>query len=73
MEVDGDTLFRRGGLLPGVVKAIWWGFGLEPSLSNVDVATWQVPEPVARMEPVELLANWVVETTWVLDSTACRP
>ena len=74
MEVDGDTLFRRGGLLPGVVKAIWWGdLDSNRVWSNVDVATWQVPEPVARMEPVELLANWVVETTWVLDSTACRP
>ena len=74
MEVDGDTLFRRGGLLPGQVKATWWGdLDSNRVWSNVNVATWEVPEPVVRMEPVELLANWVVETTWVLDSTACRP
>jgi hypothetical protein len=37
----------------------------------VDPLTWRKPEPVVRMEPVELRANWVMESTWPLDSAAC--
>lgn len=70
--VASDTTVRWRGLLPGKHRAIWWGdLDGDEVWRDVDVATWREPEPVTRSEPVELRANWVVETTWRLDSTAC--
>jgi hypothetical protein len=72
--VASDTTVRWWGLLPGKHRAIWWGdLDGDEVWRDVDVATWREPEPVTRSESVELRANWVVETTWRLDSTACAP
>ncbi|MGB2423991.1 MAG: Ig-like domain-containing protein, partial [Flavobacteriales bacterium] len=70
--VASDTTVRWRGLLPGKHRAIWWGdLDGDEVWRDVDVESWREPEPVTRSEPVELRANWVVETTWRLDSTAC--
>ena len=58
-DEDAEEMLREGDL-DG--DGVW---------RNVDLATWRVPEPVSYMPPVDLRANWVVETSWVLDSTTC--
>ena len=72
--VASDTVLTWPRLVPGKVRATWWGdLDGDGVWRDVDVPTWLVPEPVAKMEAVELRANWVVESSWRLDSTACGP
>jgi len=72
VPVRTDTTLTWTHVMPGKVRATWWG---DPDgdevWRNVDPLTWRKPEPVVRMEPVELRANWVMESTWPLDSAAC--
>ena len=72
IEVGRDTALSWSGMKPGKISATWWGdLDGDGVWRNVDLATWRVPEPVSYMPPVDLRANWVVETSWVLDSTLC--
>ena len=72
IEVERDTVLSWSGMKPGKISASWWGdLDGDGVWRNVDLATWRVPEPVSYMPPVDLRANWVVETSWVLDSTTC--
>ena len=72
IEVRRDTSLSWSGMKPGKISATWWGdLDGDGVWRNVDLATWRVPEPVSYMPPVDLRANWVVETSWVLDSTMC--
>lgn len=72
IEVRRDTVLTWSGMKPGKISATWWGdLDGDGVWRNVDLATWRVPEPVSYMPPVDLRANWVVETSWVLDSTMC--
>jgi hypothetical protein len=72
IDVAMDTLLRWPSLAPGQVQATWWSDPLGDGVwRSVDVQAWTAPEPVAKSEPVELRANWLVETTWVLDSVGC--
>ena len=72
--VKRDTVLRWPQLKPGFVKALWWGDLDEDGVwRDVDVESWRAPEPVQTMEPVELRANWEIETTWTLDSSQCHP
>ena len=72
IEVGRDTVLTWSGMKPGKISATWWGdLDGDGVWRNVDLATWRVPEPVSYMPPVDLRANWVVETSWVLDSTMC--
>ena len=70
--VKSDTTLVMGGLMPGSYRARWWGdLNGDEVWNGVAVSTWSVPEPVLAMAPVELRANWAVETVWELDSAAC--
>ena len=72
IEVGRDTVLSWSGMNPGKISATWWGdLDGDGVWRNVDLATWRVPESVSYMPPVDLRANWVVETSWVLDSTMC--
>ena len=72
IEVRRDTALSWSGMKPGKISATWWGdLDGDGVWRNVDLATWRVPEPVSYMPPVDLRANWVVETSWMLDSTMC--
>lgn len=72
IEVRRDTVLTWSGMKPGKISATWWGdLDGDGVWRNVDLATWRVPEPVSYMPAVDLRANWVVETSWVLDSTMC--
>lgn len=72
VEVCNDTVLSWSGLKPGKISATWWGdLDGDGVWRNVDLVTWRVPEPVSYMPSVDLRANWVVETSWVLDSTLC--
>ena len=72
IEVRRDTSLSWSGMKPGKISATWWGdLDGDGVWRNVDLATWRVPEPVSYMPPVDLRANWVVEMSWVLDSTMC--
>ena len=72
IEVGKDTLLWWRGIKPGKISATWWGdLDGDGVWRNVDLATWRMPEPVTYMPPVELRANWVVETSWMLDSAMC--
>ena len=72
IEVLQDTTLSWSGMKPGKINATWWGdLDGDGVWRNVDLAKWRVPEPVSYMPPVDLRANWVVETSWVLDSTMC--
>ena len=74
VAVASDTVLTWPRLVPGKVRATWWGdLDGDGVWRDVDVPTWRAPEPVAKMEAVELRANWVVESSWRLDSTACGP
>ena len=74
VAVVSDTVLTWRRLVPGKVRATWWGdLDGDGVWRDVDVPTWRAPEPVAKMEAVELRANWVVESSWRLDSTACGP
>ena len=74
VAVASDTVLIWPRLVPGKVRATWWGdLDGDGVWRDVDVPTWRAPEPVAKMEAVELRANWVVESSWRLDSTACGP
>ena len=73
IHVQSDTTLQFKGLLPGRYRTLWWG---DPNddmkWSDVDPKAWTEPEPAVGMEFVELRPNWVVESSWALDSTACR-
>lgn len=72
IEVSEDTTLSWSGMKPGKINATWWGdLDGDGVWRNVDLATWRVPEPVSYMPAADLRANWVVETSWVLDSTMC--
>ena len=72
VDVAMDTLLRWPSLAPGQVQATWWSDPVGDGVwRSVDVEAWTAPEPVAKSEAVELRANWLVETTWVLDSVWC--
>ena len=72
IEVGKDTVLSWSGMKPGKISATWWGdLDGDGVWRTVDLATWRVPEPVSYMPAVDLRANWVVETSWVLDSTMC--
>ena len=74
VAVASDTVLTWPRLVPGKVRATWWGdLDGDGEWRDVDVPTWRAPESVAKMEAVELRANWVVESSWRLDSTACGP
>ena len=71
--VQKDTTLMWRDLRPGKVTATWWGdLDGDQVWRNVDVASWRTPEPLRELEPVEIRPNWVLETTWVLDSLACQ-
>ena len=70
--VKSDTTLVMKGLMPGSYRARWWGdLNGDEVWNGVDVPTWSIPEPVLTMAPVELRANWAVETVWELDSATC--
>ena len=72
VPVRSDTTLTWTHVIPGNVRATWWGdLDGDEVWRDVDPLTWRKPEPVVRMEPVELRANWVMESTWSLDSAAC--
>jgi len=72
VPVRSDTTLTWRNVLPGKVRATWWGdLDGDGVWRDVNPLTWRKPEPVVRMEPVELRANWVMESTWSLDSAAC--
>lgn len=71
--VKSDTTLTWSGLTPGSYRARWWADLNEDEVWNgVDVAGWRTPEPMTSMDAVELRPNWVVETAWALDSSACN-
>ena len=71
--VQKDTTLMWRDLRPGKVTATWWGdLDGDQVWRNVDVSSWRTPEPLRELEPVEIRPNWVLETTWVLDSLACQ-
>ena len=71
--VEQDTLLAWKLLEPGKIHATWWGdLDGNEVWDNVDIPLWRKPEPVSRMESVELRANWIIESTWSLDSTSCQ-
>ena len=72
VAVKGDTTLRWTSLSPGKVSATWWGdLDGDEVWRSADVPTWRVPEPVLKMSAEELRPNWVLETTWTLDTAAC--
>ena len=72
VAVQGDTTLRWTSLSPGKVSATWWGdLDGDEVWRSVDVPTWRAPEPVLKLSAEELRPNWVLETTWTLDASAC--
>ena len=72
VAVQGDTTLRWTNLSPGKVSATWWGdLDGDEVWRSVDVPTWRAPEPVLKLPAEELRPNWVLETTWTLDASAC--
>ena len=72
VSVQGDTTLRWTSLAPGKVSATWWGdLDGDEVWRSVDVPTWRAPEPVLKLSAEELRPNWVLETTWTLDASAC--
>lgn len=70
--VKADTTLTWSGLTPGSYRARWWAdLNQDEVWNGVDVAGWRTPEPMTSMDAVELRSNWVVETAWALDSSAC--
>ena len=72
VPVYGDTVLTWTGMAPGRVGATWWGdLDANQVWRNVDVGAWLSPEPIFKLAPVELRSNWVLESTWNLDASAC--
>ena len=72
VPVYGDTVLTWTGMAPGRVGATWWGdLDANQVWRNVDVGAWLSPEPIFKLAPVELRSNWVLETIWNLDASAC--
>lgn len=73
IRVSSDTILQFKGLLPGRYRAMWWGDPNEDmTWSDVDPQAWSEPEPAAGMELVDLRPNWLVESSWDLDSAVCK-
>ncbi len=73
IRVSSDTILQFKGLLPGRYRAMWWGDPNEDmTWSDVDPQAWSEPEPAAGMELVDLRPNWLVESSWVLDTAVCK-
>ena len=74
VHVTHDTILIWENMVPGKVAAIWWGdLQGNGQWQNVDLPQWKAPDPVVKLQPVEIRANWDVESSWTLDSILCDP
>ena len=74
VQVTNDTTLVWDDMLPGKVNATWWGdLDGDGQWQNVDLSAWDIPDPVVKLQAIEIRANWEVESSWTLDSTQCIP